>query len=896
MRSVNRLILTSALLLASAAPALARPSADPRAVMPLNSGWHFHFGDDQPAPGEPTPKPPVVSWLDVDLPHSWNRVGQYDARTNIPLAGRPVDKKQGIGWYQLDFAAPPLLAGKRAYLQFDAASRKAEVWLNGAKIGSHAGGFSRFRFDVTQALKGARTNHLVVKVDNSSPGPNSTTQDILPLTGDFFVQGGLYRPVSLIITAPAHFDLLDAGGSGVYARTTRIAPRSAEVAIVARLRNDRMSRGRYDLVSQLVDAQGRTAAVTTRAVYLDPDATLEAQQSLNVIHPHLWQGVQSPYLYKLVTELRAADGRLVDRITQDFGIRQIRIDPEKGLILNGRPTPLHGVGLHQDSMANGWAMTASDVARVVATLRDMGANTLRLTHYQHGEAIHRLADRYGLFVWDEIPLVTAWTTSNDQTKASEALLANARQQLREEIAQDRNHPSVAIWSIANEVDFGPNRPGFLNNGTTTAPDPVPLLRDLNALAHQLDPSRPTAIANCCEDRGMAQIPLVADVPDISAANRYFGWYYGNVEDLGPALDNLHRKRPAQPLALSEYGAGGALSIHTDNVLGGPVDAGGRNQPEEYQANLHERTWPQLAARPWLWATWLWNGFDFGSTARHEGDAVDINTKGLISYDGSVRKDAFYYYRAHWSDQPTVYITGRRYHDRAYAVTDIKVYSNAARTQLYVEGKSLGTQANCANHVCLWQNVTLAPGDNRIDAQADFAGKVVSDAIVWHLDPAQANAYRIDAGALVAASALAGRFGSDNFFVGGTAASMDIAQRYRPPVLAKIQGTPDRDLVATYRKGTFFYHLPVSPGRYRVTLTFAEPSLPAGQRVFDVIANGKPVIEALDVAAAAGAPLTAITRRVSVQAAGDGLTLAFKPRTGDAIVSAIAVEREVQAPE
>jgi beta-galactosidase len=213
--------------------------------------------------------------------------------------------------------------------------------------------------------------------------------------------------------------------------------------------------------------------------------------------------------------LRDTRGNLLDRREQDFGIRQIRIDPNRGLILNGKPTPLHGVGLHQDFMPTGWAMSENDVAGVIANLRDMGANTLRLAHYQHGETIHKLADRYGLILWDEIPLVTAWTTRNGQSQASEGLIANARQQLRELIAQNRNHPSVAVWGIANEVDFGPNRPGFLNNGTTTAPDPRPLVRDLNALSHQLDPSRPTALATCCEDRGMDQIPAVADITDVS---------------------------------------------------------------------------------------------------------------------------------------------------------------------------------------------------------------------------------------------------------------------------------------------------------------------------------------------------------------------------------------------
>ena len=865
--------LVSAMLLATAATVIAKAQGPGPQVTPLTQGWHFHFGQERPDDASPAAK---AAWQDVSLPHSWNRVGQYEPQSGVPLAQRPIDKKQGIGWYWLDFAVPDLVGGRRAFIQFDAASRMADVWLNGKHIGSHAGGFSRFRFDITPFARAGSVNHLEVKVDNSQPAPDSSTADILPLTGDFFVQGGLYRPVSLIVTSAAHFDLLDDGGSGVYADTTAIAPKSAEVAIVAKLRNDRQADGAFRLTSNLaISAQG----------------SRDAHQILKVALPHLWQGTRSPYLYSLVSELRDARGLLLDRSVQEFGIRKIRIDPAKGLILNGQPTALHGVALHQDVMGAGWAVSDKDVRQVIETVRDMGANSLRLSHYQHGQAIHQLADRYGLILWDEIPLVTAWTTRNDQMQASEGLTANARQQLRELIAQNRNHASVAVWGIANEVDFGPNRPGFLNNGTSSIPDPLPLLKDLNTLAHKLDPSRPTALATCCEDNGMKQIPVVADAADVAGVNRYFGWYYGKAQEMGKHLDGLHAKRPNQPMAVTEYGGGGALSLHTDNVDGGPVDAGGRNQPEEYQAALHERLWPQLAARPWLWATWLWNGFDFGSTVRHEGDAVDINTKGLVSFDGAVRKDAFYYYRANWSDQPTLHIAGRRYVERAYGVTDIKVYSNAPQTELLLNGKSLGSRSNCGNRVCKWENVALRQGDNALAARANFVGKPVSDAIVWHLDAASTNRYRIDAGALVAAKSATGQFGSDSFFKGGTAASMDSTPRYRPAVLAKIQGTTDRDLVASYRMGEFSYQLPVKQGDYRVTLTFAEPSLAAGERVFNVQANGMTAIEALDVAAVAGAPLTAVSRQFVAHAGSKGLMIAFVPAKGQAILSAMTVEPE-----
>jgi beta-galactosidase len=286
---------------------------------------------------------------------------------------------------------------------------------------------------------------------------------------------------------------------------------------------------------------------------------------------------------------------------------------------------------------------------------------------------------------------------------------------------------------------------------------------------------------------------------------------------------------------------------------------------------------------------VWNGYDFSSQVRREGDAVDINTKGLVSYDGAVRKDAFYFYRAQWSASPTVHITGRRYAERAYGVSDIKVYSNAPRTSLRINGRLVGTLQDCPHHVCLWHDVRLDEGENRIAATGDFAQGSQSDAIAWHLAAPQAKAFRIDAGSIVAAASQGGLFGSDTFFQGGEAATADETPRFRPPVPAKIVGSADRDLLATYREGRFAYRIPALPGRYTVTLEFVEPKAGAGERVFDVMANGTAVVSGLDIAAAAGGPLQALSRSFPVTVGTAGLDLAFVPRQGQAIVSAIIVE-------
>lgn len=863
----------------AAAPAAGQ---DVRVMRVLSDGWVFAKGDKAPAGGAP-------EWTRVTVPHSWNRVGHYTTPGDHPNRPETLDGYQGVAWYRLDFDAPRDPRGKRTFLEFDAASRTAEVWLNGKRLGSHAGGFSRFRFDATDALKPGAANTLMVRVDNTAPDVGTATADVLPLAGDFFVHGGLYRPVRLIVTDGVHFDMLDHGGSGVYATTRSIGGGRALVEVRWRARNDTARAARVGAVVRLLDASGAVKAEQRRPVTLAGGAGGEASVTLDVADPHLWNGVSDPYLHRLSVDLVGADGRVLDRVEQSFGIREVRVDPARGLFLNGKPLRLHGVGYHQDREGKGWAVSDADIAEDVAIMREMGANTIRLTHYQHGQPIHDLADRYGLLVWDEIPLVSRWTMGA-ATTASDGLRENAAQQMRELIRQNGNHASVIAWGIANEVDFGKSIPIFITNKDGPAPDPMPLLAELNAIAKAEDPARPTAIATCCEGRllGDAEVPITAGAADVSGANRYFGWYYGEPSGLGPHLDALRAARPNQPLSVTEYGAGGTTSIHTDNALGGDVDQRGRNQPEEYESYIHETAWATLSSKPYLWATWLWNSFDFATTRRREGDAIDINTKGLVTYDRAIRKDAYYFYKANWSAVPTVHINGRRYVDRAYPFTDVRVYSNAPETELVVGGKSLGTMKDCPQRICVWPKVALAAGSNAVIARGRFTGGVTEDRLEWRLSPEAAGTIRIDSGALVAG---ARGFGSDDFFDGGEAGDVNASTGYgRPPPPKVVTGTDAALVAQTYREGDFAYRVPLPRGRYTVTLTFAEPSLKAGERRFDVTANGRRVVAGLDVAKEAGGALKAVTRRFPVQVGNAGLDLRFAGRTGKAIVSAIEVGR------
>lgn len=880
--------VVAAVIAVMTAPAAAQSE---RSVVPLAQGWEFQRGGDvDPAQAAQA----AGSWERVSVPHTWNRVGYYmpDPQTHLNRA-ESVDKYQGVGWYRMTFTPPAMDAGQRAWLQFDAASRTAEVWLNGQRIGGHKGGFSRFRLDATRALRAGQANTLLVKVDNTQPAQGSSTADILPLAGDFFVHGGLYRPVSLIVTNAVHVDMLDAGGSGIFATTKSIDAAMANVDVRVRIRNDGTKTQAVNAVVRLIDAGGKTVATGTRRIPLRADTASESVQSLSIATPHLWNGVADPYLHRLVVEIATPSGAVLDRVEQAFGIREMRADPARGFLLNGKPLRLHGVGYHQDREGKGWATAPADIEQDFAIMREMGVNSIRLTHYQHGQAIHDLADRYGMVLWDEIPLVSRWTWGDDAV-ATAGLRDDARQQLRELIRQNGNHASVFNWGIANEVDFGKSLPAFITTSKDTpAPDPLPLLRELNALAKSEDPPRATALATCCEGRllGSADIPITAEAADLGGANRYFGWYYGQPGDLGKHLDSLRALRPNQPVSVTEYGAGGATTIHTDNPLGGKVDQRGRNQPEEYESYIHETAWATLSAKPYLWGTWLWNSFDFATTVRREGDAIDINTKGLVTYDRKIRKDAYYFYKANWTATPTVHVAGRRYVDRAYPVADVRVYSNAPRTDLLVNDRVVGTLSACPQMVCAWSNVALAAGANRVVARGVFPTGAVDDAIEWRVAPDAARSIRIDSGALVAPEIAGKRYGSDAFFDGGSFGDINAYSGYGPrPEKKVVAGTPEGAVAETYREGRFGYRVPLANGRYTVELSFVEPSLAAGARQFDVVANGKRAIAALDIAAVAGAPLTRVTRRIVVGVTDGMLDLKFVPIKGDAIVSGIEITR------
>ena len=874
------------------------------------------------------------SWSDVTLPHTWNAT---DAAQTAQTSPTSKDYKRGLGWYKLEFNGSTSAATQ--WLQFDGASIVADVWLNGEKLGQHKGAFTAFRFDVTGKLKSGK-NVLLVKVDNSAPTSNSSITAIAPFSGDFNMSGGLYRGVSLVSTQDkAHFALNESviskdtsgnditqyvAGAGVYARTTAVTSGSATVNVLGRLKNDSTVDGSYIVQASLLEADGKTLkkAVQKKDIYVKAGADVQTSLDMTVESAHLWQGVADPYLYKLVVELKNSAGTTIDKVVQGFGIRQMSFDPNKGFFLNGKSTPLHGVNMHQDYLGKAWAIGTAETDESLALVKEIGANTIRLAHYPHASYTYQQADKLGLVVMAEVPFVnsSAYATYTNCSQGNvdpetTGFAANVRLQAQELIRQQYNHASIGLWSVGNETT---TMAAATCGQTQSTNNVTALLTSLHNLAKTEDPGRVTTLAAQITRSGDTVLPdpvSVAGITDTYSVNRYFQWYYGTSEtQLAEHLDDLHTQNPTQSIGVSEYGAGAAITHHTDNVYGGRVcsaDGSGSAricyQPEGYAGYVHEKQYAAMVGKEYVYGTYVWNMFDFGSGVRHEGDVGATNTKGLVTFDRKTKKDPFFFYKANWTAEPVTYIANRRYTQRAYPVTDIKLYSNADSVTLNVNGKAVGTKTavDCPLKVCEFKSVSLAAGSNSISAVGTHSGNTVTDTVTWNLSSDNASNIYIAAGQLTtgfkSTDSLLGShsYGSDNFFVGG--------ELPVPPgrgaiglsgnvVINGLGSTtvPDTGRVwDMWREGSSFsYQIPLANGTYKVTLGFLEPTATAaGTRVFNVDANGVNQIANLDIFSAAGANKTAIARSFNVTVSNGSLKLDFTGVTGKAIVSNISVVKQ-----
>jgi len=638
-------------------------AAHARTVQPFDDGWKFSF--DQKV------------WSAVEIPHTWN--------TEDGLA---PDYRRGDGWYRREFQLAKSSRPQKVFIRFEGVNQRAEVELNGQTIGVHEGGFTAFQLELTPFLK--QKNALTVKVNNTA------SPDIAPISGDFTAFGGIYREVQLITVPLNHISLSDHGGPGVYVHPLKVDKTLAQIEVQTKLTRD-SSPTKLRLRTVIWDDQKRRIGT-----YIVP-AQDDNRQKIEIARPRLWNGVHSPSLYRAQVELLEGD-RVLDAVTQSFGLRFFHVDAEKGLQLNGESLPLRGVAYHQDWEGLGNALSKREMTTNVRLLREMGANAARLAHYPHSQITLDLLDKAGVVVWTEIPVV-------DRVGTSPAFAQNAQTQLREMILQNFNHPSILFWGLYNEVREGP----------------LDVLKKLHATAKELDPHRLTTAAF----EGIPGKPITP-LTDLVGVNAYFGWYRGEAKDIGPYMDRLHNELRGTPVGVSEYGAGASAFQHQEPVRQ-PVTTA-RVHPEQWQNLIHEAHLQQFEKRPYLWGTFIWNFFDFASAARREGDRDGVNDKGLVTLDRTIKKDAFYFYKANWNPEPMVHITGKRFTVRTNASTHVKVYSNMSDVALTVNGKPMPAARPLQKSVWEWKSVPLSPGPNRVQATGRSAGSstVRTDSVVWTL--------------------------------------------------------------------------------------------------------------------------------------------------------------------
>ena len=614
-----------------------------RTVTKLMKNWQFTGPDGKTAA--------------VELPHTWNNIDGQDGGN---------DYKRGSCTYQTTFAAPAFDADtQQVWLQFEGVNASAAVTLNGTEVICHDGGYSTFRADITALL--AEQNTLTVVADNSK------NDRVYPQKADFTFYGGIYRDVSLLVVSKNHIALDYLGSCGVRITPT-VKGSSADIRVQTRVE------GEGDIEITVTDAAGSTVLTGTGA-----DTTLTMQ------HPHLWDGVRDPYLYNCTVRL-VKDGQPVDEVTQRFGVRSFSVDPQKGFFLNGRAYPLHGVSRHQDRKGLGNAITREMHDEDMQLIKELGANTVRLAHYQHDQYFYDLCDEAGMVVWAEIPYISEHMPGGR---------ANTISQMQELIEQNYNHACIVCWGVSNEITIS----------TKDKRDMLDNHRVLNDLCHKMDDTRLTTLA-CYAMCG--PFNPVAHITDLVSWNLYLGWYVPGLFLNDLWMDFFHLCYPNRPLGFSEYGAEGMPNLHSEHPRRG-------DHTEEYQAIYHEYMLRCFERHPWLWSTHVWNMFDFAADARDQGGEPGMNHKGLVTFDRKTKKDSFYLYKAWWSEDPFVHICSKRFAERTRSEIEVKVYSNQKSVALFVNGEKLAEQTG--EHVFTFK--VKLNGETKVQA---VAGDSIDEAV------------------------------------------------------------------------------------------------------------------------------------------------------------------------
>ena len=594
--------------------------------------FNTKWGFSKEAVEAPTTMPERWNW--VNLPHTWNNIDGQDGGNDL---------YRGTAFYAKELEKMDLPKADRYFLEIQGANSSAILYVNGKKLANHDGGYSTWRVDITDVLEDK--NLFVFELDNSA------NDRVYPQNADFTFYGGLYRNVNIIAVNESHFDLEYYGAPGIKV-TPEVVGENAKVEVEVFVKNVKENQ---KLIYTLKDAEGNV-------VVEQETPASQTVASLEIENVHLWHGRKDPYLYTAEVYLKSED-EVLDNVSTRFGCRTFEIHPENGFILNGEEYPLRGVSRHQDRWGVGNALLREHHDEDMDLICEVGATTIRLAHYQHDQYFYDLCDERGMVVWAEIPYISSHMPNGRENTIS---------QMKELVAQNYNHPSIVVWGLSNEITIGGE----------DDPDLVENHRILNDLVHEMDKTRLTTIAcvsMCSMDNEYVQIP------DVVSYNHYFGWYGGDTSQNGPWFDEFHAKYPNIPIGCSEYGCE-ALNWHTSDPQQG-------DYTEEYQAYYHEELIKQFFTRKYMWATHVWNMFDFGADSRNEGGENGQNHKGLMTFDRKYKKDSFYAYKAWLSDDPFVHICGKRYVDRVEETTKVTVYSNQPEVELFANGVSLGKQTS-----------------------------------------------------------------------------------------------------------------------------------------------------------------------------------------------------------
>jgi beta-galactosidase len=893
-RSVLTGLAAGAALAALAAPASASTwtNRPPQATRQrerelLNEGWRFSAGDMASASRSDFDD---AGWTDVTIPHTWNAQDAIDDEAGY---------YRGPGWYRSSLKIKKQYEGKRLFLYFEGANQVADVYVEGAHVGHHVGGYQAFSVEITDQVANVKKGHdatIAVRVDNSH------NLDIPPLSADFTFYGGIYRNVWLVVTEPVHLDLLDHASTGVYVDTPLVNTSAATVRVRSRVVNDLDTEASVTVQNIVLDDRGNTVVQGKSHVTLTAGETREIEQTLPTIsQPRLWSP-ESPYLYTVATIIDGG-AHSTDRVDSPLGLRWFSVDAATGFYLNGERYPLRGANRHQDQVGKGNALTDEEHVRDLQLIKAMGANVVRLAHYPQAPAVLEAADELGLVLWEEAPLV------NEITR-TEAYTQNSINMQIEMIRQHYNHPSIIFWGYMNEILIRVPRPA--PEGYIQAV--VDLAQSLEDVTRAEDPYRLTVMACNRDTADRYNTSGLTAIPMIVAWNLYYNWYYGNLEGFAEHLDRERANYPDRPLWVSEYGADTDSRLHRIEVEQLPVNPeSGRvsyqDQSIEFGELFHETYVQAINDRPWLVGTTLWAQFEFGAENR-TGSIPHVNQKGIMHPDRTP-KDVYFFYQAQWLDTPVLRIASHEWQHRAGTAWDatpgagtqpvrqpVKVYTNLNAVELSLNGTSLGVLDVGDSRAAVW-DVPFVDGRNDIVAVGrDAAGRRVEDKVRITFaynapklsDPSVPfERLALSAGAIVQYTDphelvwIEDREYSDGArgAVGGTTG---LAGKWT-------NGSPEDPLYQTYREGMSAYRFDVPGGRYEVRLRFADPRMTSpGERVFTVKLGNMVLKENLDLVAVAGASTAYDVVGNTEVVDGQGLIVTFDGLIGLPVVSGIDVRK------